>query len=136
MSRNSASIAKTMNVRSFLWHVLTKIIPGISQIAMGKTRDLFYNKSLDGSAQRYLAPSQRHFKNLLTSVFVSTHYLPLGGIFQILTIFEEYDMRRQCVSMTLDGETSFFLRQQREMHVNISITVKSVGRIYLMAERF
>ena len=47
--------------------------------------DLFCNKSLGGSARRYLAPFWRHFRTLLRSVFFST---------------------------TSDGVTSFFSRQQ------------------------
>ena len=51
---------------------------------MEKTSDLFRNKSLGGSARRYLVSYQRHFDTLLMSVFVA---------------------------MTLDGLTSFFPSQ-------------------------
>ena len=39
---------------------------------MVKLSDLFCNKSLGGSAERYLAPFRRHVDALLTSVIVST----------------------------------------------------------------
>ena len=61
-------------------------------------------KSLGGSAQRYLAPFQRHFYTLLTFVFIST---------------------------TLDGVMSFFSRQQRKKYMQTSALVKTVGGISL-----
>ena len=72
---------------------------------MVKLGDLFCNKSLGGSARRYLAPFRRHADSLLTSVIVST---------------------------ALDGVTSFFSRQQRKKcMLNNSVTVKTVGGISL-----
>ena len=54
---------------------------------MEKEIDLFSNKSLGGSARRYLGPFRRQFDTLWTSVFIGT---------------------------TLDGLTSFFSSQQRK----------------------
>ena len=72
---------------------------------MVKFNDLFCNKSLGRSARRYLAPFRRYFDILLTSVFIST---------------------------TLDGVTSFFLMSTtEEMHVNVSVIVKTVSGISL-----
>ena len=73
-----------------------------------KKYDLFCNKSLGGSTRRYLASFQRHFDTLLMSVFVS---------------------------MTFDGVTWFSSTTTLEMHVNISVTVKTVGGISLFAGR-
>ena len=69
----------------------------------------FSDKSLGGSARRYLAPFRRHFDNLLTSVFVSK---------------------------TLDGVTSFFLSQQRKKCMSTSALHSKLlaGFLYSMAE--
>ena len=71
---------------------------------MVKFSDLFCNKSLGGTARRFLAPFRRHFDTSL-EVFVS---------------------------LTLDGVTLFFSCQQRKkcMLTN-SVTVKTVGWVSL-----
>ena len=75
-----------------------------------KFSDLFCNKSLGGSARRYLVLFRHHFDTLLTSVFIST---------------------------TTDGVTSFFSRQQCKlcMYVIVSVLVNTVGGICLFDGR-
>ena len=71
-------------------------------LPMVKFSDLFGNKSLGGSARRYLAPLRRHFDTLLTSVFVST---TLDGVTSLFS----RQQRKKCIYFIVSGEMSVYL---------------------------
>ena len=72
---------------------------------MVKLSDLLCNKSLGGSARRYLAPFRCHFVTLLRSVFVST---TLDGVTSFSHVNNVRNAcKRQRYSQTV-GEISVF----------------------------
>ena len=56
------------------------------------------------------------------------HYLPLGGIFQILIIFEQYDMRRQCcwvISENASSKKSYIRHIRKQISKSGGVSVFS-----------
>ena len=85
--------------------------------------DLFCNKSLSGSAQRYLAQFRRNFDTLLTSVFVS---LTLDGV---TSLFQVNNVKNACKRQ----------RYSQNCWRDVFIRWRNVGRIWrirLLFRRF
>ena len=75
---------------------------------------VFCNKSLGGSARRYLAPFRRHFDTLLTSVFVTA---TLDGL---TSIFSVHNVRNACKDQ----------RHSQNCWRDFFMRLRKVGRIW------